>query len=121
LGGGGADVLPGARKLFDVNVAWLSAILVLAGVNCCGGSARRLSTLLLIIIFIGLTWCILLMERSGARTEATHRTVAPVWPLQRERWPAWERSHDMPLAGGLVPVLLFLILFGGQQRGCCVR
>ena len=48
-----------ARKLSDANVAWLSAILVLGSELLWRFSVSGLSTMLLLIIFIGLIWCIL--------------------------------------------------------------
>ena len=48
-----------ARKLFDTNVAWLSAILVLGCELLWRFSVSGLSTMLLMIIFFGLIWCIL--------------------------------------------------------------
>jgi len=107
-----------ARKLFDTNVAWLSAILVLGCDLLWRFSVSGLSTMLLMIIFIGLTWCILYLE------EAANDPQAPLgWLL------------GLAIAAGVVtgagaltryafgwliiPVIVFLILFGGPRRAFC--
>ena len=51
-----------ARKLFDAGVAWLSAILMLGCELLWRFSVSGLSTMLLMVIFLGLTWCLLQIE-----------------------------------------------------------
>ena len=51
-----------ARKLFDSGVAWLSALLVLGCELLWRFSVSGLSTMLLMMIFLGLTWCMLRIE-----------------------------------------------------------
>ena len=51
-----------ARKLFDANVAWLSALLTLGCELLWRFSVSGLSTMLLLVIFLGLTWCLLRIE-----------------------------------------------------------
>jgi 4-amino-4-deoxy-L-arabinose transferase-like glycosyltransferase len=73
---------------------------------------------LLIIIFIGLTWCILLMEEAAREPKPligrllglaiATGAVAGVGALTRYAF-GWV----------IVPVVLFLILFGGQRRVLC--
>ena len=65
-----------ARKLFDVNVAWLSALLTIGCELLWRFSMSGLSTLLLMVIFLGLTWCVLRIEEMGARTAAAHDLAA---------------------------------------------
>jgi len=55
-----------AKNLFDSNVAWLSAILTLGSELLWRFSTSGLSTLLLLVIFLGLTLLLLEIER-GAR------------------------------------------------------
>lgn len=52
-----------ARRLFDLGVAWLSAILLLGTELLWRFSVSGLSTMLLTLIFIGLTWCLVLLEQ----------------------------------------------------------
>jgi 4-amino-4-deoxy-L-arabinose transferase-like glycosyltransferase len=104
-----------ARRLFDSGVAWLSAGLLLGMELLWRFSVSGLSTMLLIVIFLGLAWCVVLLE-------------------EETRVPRWGPHGVLILAGltgamvglgGLtrysfgwliIPVLAFLILFGGQRR-----
>jgi hypothetical protein len=104
-----------ARRLFDPAVAWLSAGLLLGAELLWRFSVSGLSTMLLLVIFLGLAWCVVLLE-------------------QEARTPKWGASGLLVLAGltgamtglgGLtrysfgwliIPVLAFVILFGGQRR-----
>ena len=104
-----------ARHLFDARVAWLSGGLLLGTELFWRFSVSGLSTILLVLIFVALTWCLALFERET-------------------REPRWGVAGISVLAGlsGVVvgvgaltrysfgwlilPVLLFLILFGGRQR-----
>ena len=107
-----------ARKLFDASIAWLSAILVLGCELLWRFSVSGLSTMLLMIIFIGLTWCILRIEEA-ARDPQPHSgrllglviaagVMAGVGTLTRYAF-GWL----------IIPVALFLIFFGGQRRVVC--
>lgn len=104
-----------AQKLFDAHVAWLSAFLVLGCELLWRFSVSGLSTILLLIIFIALTWCILRIEE-----------------MARDPEPPAGRLLGLAIAAGVVtgvgaltryafgwviiPVTLFLIFFGGQRR-----
>jgi hypothetical protein len=102
------------KKLFDSNVAWLSAVLVLGCEMLWRFSASGLSTMLLLVIFLGLTLLLLEIERCG-----------------REPVPPAGRLLGLAVAAGLltgigaltryafgwtiIPVLLFLVLFSGPK------
>jgi hypothetical protein len=104
-----------ALKLFDQNVAWLSALLVLGCETLWKFSASGLSTMLLLVIFLGLAWCVLKIE-----------------VIARESQPRFNHLLGLALAAGgfvgvgaltryafgwaIIPVAVFLILFGGQRR-----
>lgn len=108
-----------ARELFDTSVAWLSAILVLGCDLLWRFSVAGLSTMLLIIIFLGLTWCLLKIEQAA-----------------RAPKPQFGRLLSLAIVAGLVtgigaltryafgwviiPVALFLIFFGGSRRVICM-
>jgi Dolichyl-phosphate-mannose-protein mannosyltransferase len=107
-----------ARRLFDNSVAWLSAILVLGCELLWRFSVSGLSTMLLIIIFFGLTWCVLRIEEAARDPESSLGRllglaiaaggVAGVGALTRYAF-GWV----------IIPVTVFLILFGGPRRGVC--
>jgi len=104
-----------ARQLFDPGVAWLSAVLLLGCEHLWSFSASGLPTMLLMIIFLGLVWCLMGIEREAR---------APRWP----GWalPALAAGAGLLVALGmltrysfgwlLLPVLVFLILFTGAHR-----
>jgi hypothetical protein len=104
-----------ARKLFDNNVAWLSAILTLWCELLWRFSTSGLSTMLLLLIFLGLVWCIVQIEEAARAAEprankllilaATAGTLVGVGALTRYAF-GW----------AIIPVAVFLILFGGQGR-----
>jgi len=104
-----------ARRLFDPGVAWLSGALLLGTELFWRFSMSGLSTMLMVLVFMGLIWCLVLFE-------------------QEVREPRWGAAGVVVLAGlvGVVvgvggltryafgwlilPVVLFLIISGGQQR-----
>src|SRR6266568_3863065 len=62
-----------ARRLFDAYVAWISA-LVLAGTDLFWRfSVSGLSTMLLVVIFLGLFWCLALMEQAAREGQRAGR------------------------------------------------
>ena len=104
-----------ARKLFDAAAAWLSALLVLGCALLWRFSASGLSTIFLMIIFLGLTWCILKIEELARE------------PQPRTEWLLALAAVAGLLAGAgaltryafgwvIIPVGLFLMLFGGPRR-----
>jgi 4-amino-4-deoxy-L-arabinose transferase-like glycosyltransferase len=104
-----------ARRLFDPGVAWLSAGLLLGTELLWRFSVSGLSTMLVMVVFLGLAWCVVLLE-------------------QEARAPRWGPLGILLLAGSagaavglggltrysfgwlIIPVLVFLVLFGGQRR-----
>ena len=104
-----------ARKLFDAGVAWLSAILMFGCELLWRFSVSGLSTMLLLVIFLGLTRCLLKIEE-----------------MAREPQPRLNRLLGLTVAAGvltgvgaltryafgwtIVPVVVFLILFSGQKK-----
>src|SRR5436190_8938423 len=103
------------RRMFDSGVAWVSSLLLLGSELFWRFSVSGLSTMLLLLIFMALVWCLTVLEKEI-------------------REPKWGRAGIWILAGfcGLivgvgsltrysfgwliVPALSFFILFGGRQR-----
>ncbi|MBI3849863.1 MAG: glycosyltransferase family 39 protein [Verrucomicrobia bacterium] len=104
-----------ARRLFDATVAWLSATVFLLTETFWRFSASGLSTMLLLLIFLGLVWCLALLEqgaREGTRSERALVTLAAlagalvgVGALTRYSF-GWL----------MIPVFVFLLSFFGQRR-----
>jgi hypothetical protein len=104
-----------ARRLFDARVAWLSAGLLLGSELFWRFSVSGLSTMLLILIFLGLAWCLVLFEQ-----EAREPKRGPTWLLVLAAL-----AGLMVGLGGMtryafawliLPVMVFLVLFSGKQR-----
>jgi len=105
-----------ARKLFDNLAAWLAAGLMLGSDLLWRFSVSGQSTLLLLLIFLGLVWSLL-------KTEEAARLELP----GPRRLFAFAATAGLLLGLGtltrfsfgwlLVPVIIFLMLFGGARRG----
>jgi 4-amino-4-deoxy-L-arabinose transferase-like glycosyltransferase len=104
-----------ARKLFDAGVAWLSAILMIGCELLWRFSVSGLSTMLLLVIFLGLTWCILKIEEIARE------------PQPRAHWLLGLAVMAGVLTGvgaltryafgwTIIPVVAFLVLFSGQKK-----
>jgi 4-amino-4-deoxy-L-arabinose transferase-like glycosyltransferase len=105
-----------ARKLFDLTVAWMSALLVFGSELLWQFSVSGLSTLLLLVIFLGLVRCVLKIEAEARE------------PLPRANWLLGLSALAGALAGAgaltryafgwvIIPVVIFLGFFGGPRRG----
>ena len=105
-----------ARKLFDPEVAWLSASLVLGCEMLWKFSVAGLSTILLLVIFLGLVRLLLRLEEAG-------RAAGPAVKL------LFKLAFLVGMVAGLgaltryafgavvLPLALFIGLFGGRERG----
>jgi len=104
-----------AQRLFDPSVAWLTGILLLGSELLWRFSVSGLSTMLLMLLFVGLAWCVVLVEGEV-------------------REPKWRKAGVFFFAAGaglmvalgmltrysfgwlIVPVGIYLVLFGGPRR-----
>jgi hypothetical protein len=104
-----------ARRLFDAPVAWLSGVLLLGGELYWRFTVSGLPTILLLLIFTGLAWCLALLE-------------------EESRQPKWGPNGAFLLAGAIgalvglggltrygfgwliLPVVTFLILFANPRQ-----
>jgi hypothetical protein len=104
-----------ARKLFDPGVAWLSAILMIGCELLWRFSVSGLSTMLLLVIFLGLTRCILKIEEiaSEPQPRANRLLVLVVAAGVLTGVGALTRYA---FGWMIVPVVMFLILFSGQKK-----
>lgn len=66
-----------ARRLFDQSVAWMSFALVVASELLWRFSVSGLSTMLLLVIFLGLVWCLVWIESEEREPVWSHR--AQIW------------------------------------------
>ena len=65
-----------ARRLFDASVAWMSAGLMLGCEIMWRFATSGLSTVLLLLIFLGLVWCVVLFESEAREPKAGPRRLA---------------------------------------------
>lgn len=104
-----------ARRLFDSSVAWMSYVLVLFCELLWQFSVSGLSTLLLMVIFMGLIWCLVWIESEERE---------PVWGHRAQTWLAVAIGLLMGIGmltrysfGWLIiPVLIFLGIFCAIRR-----
>ena len=103
------------KKLFDASVARLAAILTFGCAVLWRFSASGLSTMLLLLIFLGLVWCILKIEEFARDAEpdgililffsVVAGILTGIGGLTRYSF-GWT----------IIPVALFLILFSGSRK-----
>jgi hypothetical protein len=139
-----------AKKLFDANVAWLSAILVLGCELLWRFSVSGLSTLFLLVIFLGLAWCLLKIQETIRQEDGLLRSedliILGKGGVEKQRINLgeaesvrqslilillkrqiiWAALSGILVGVGaltryafgwtIIPVALFLFLFGGQRR-----
>ena len=105
-----------ARRMFDIAVAWTSAGVLLGAELLWRFSSSGLSTMLLLLIFMGLVWCLTLLE---SEVEEPRRKPAAVFALAAA-------AGVLVGVGGLtryafawliIPTLLFFILLPDRRRG----
>lgn len=104
-----------ARRLFDPNVAWLSGILLLGCEVLWRFSVSGLSTMLLMLIFVGLVWCLVLLEQEGREPKGGSGRLL-----------AFAAGTGLLLGLGMltrysfgwliIPLVIYLILFGGPRK-----
>jgi 4-amino-4-deoxy-L-arabinose transferase-like glycosyltransferase len=105
-----------ARKLFDPTLAWISALLVLGSELLWRFSVSGLSTMLLLVIFLGLAWCVLKIEAAASEIQPRPRRLLGLAVLAGLLVGVGALTR-YAFGWTIIPVIVFLILFGGQQRG----
>ena len=104
-----------ARKLFDLNVAWLSALLTLGCELLWRFSVSGLSTMLLMVIFLGLMWCVLRIEEMGREPQSRATRLLGL-ALAAGVLTGVGALTRYAFGWTIIPVVLFLLFFSGQQR-----
>jgi hypothetical protein len=104
-----------ARRLFDVQVAWLSAILLACTELLWKFSVSGLSTMLLLVIFMGLVWTLMRIEQ-GAREPAPRARRLLLFAVVAGLLLGVGTLTRYSFGMLVVPVLLFVVLAGGQRR-----
>jgi len=105
-----------ARRLFDVNVAWLSAILTVGCELLWRFSVSGLSTMLLLLIFLGLTWCMMRIEEMG-REPQPRGTGLLALALAAGVLTGTGALTRYAFGWTIIPVVVFLFFFSGPRRG----
>jgi hypothetical protein len=104
-----------ARRLFDQAVAWLTYVLIIGSEFLWRFSTTGLSTMLLLVIFLSLIWCLVWIENEERD---------PVWSHRAQTWLAMAIGLLLGLGMMtrysfgwlLVPVLVYLVLVCALRR-----
>ncbi len=103
------------RKLFDPGVAWLSAAILFGCELLWRFSVSGLSTMLLLLIFTGLVWCLVLIEEEVREPK---RGVGRLILLAAAAGLLVGLGMLTRYAFGwvIIPVVVFFLVFAGQRR-----
>lgn len=104
-----------ARKMFDATVAWISALLVFGCDVLWRFSISGLSTMLLLLIFLGLFWLVLKIEEAARETQPNANKLFALAAAAGLAVGLGALTR-YSFGGLIIPLLVFLILFGGQRR-----
>lgn len=104
-----------ARRLFDSSVAWLSALVLLGTELFWRISISGVPTMLLLLLFTGLVWLLVLLE-AEAREPRGGPTRLLVLAFLAGLIAGMGAMTRYSFGWLIVPMLVFLILFGGKRR-----
>jgi hypothetical protein len=104
-----------AERLFDRPVAWMSVALLLGNELLWRFSVSGLSTMLLLLIFMGLVGCLLLLDRE-LREPKWRPGVLPLLAAVAGVLVGLGALTRYSFGWLIIPVLGFLILFSGPRR-----
>jgi Ca2+/Na+ antiporter len=104
-----------ARRLFDWAVAWLSALLVLGTELFWQFSLSGLPTMLLLVLFTGLVWLLVVLEHE-AREPGARANRLVVLALGAGLLLGLGALTRYSFGWLVVPVVAFLLWFGGERR-----
>lgn len=104
-----------ARKLFDEKIAQLAALLTLGCDLLWHFSASGLSTMLLLLIFLGLVWCMMKIEENVREGEPdTVRILC--WSIAVGLLTGVGMLTRYSFGWVIIPVAGFLVLFSGPKK-----
>jgi hypothetical protein len=103
-----------ARRLFDSAVAWTAAGVLLGTELLWRFSTSGLSTMLLLLIFMGLVWCLTLLE-AEAREPRWRPSMLPVLAATAGVLLGMGTLTRYSFGWLVLPVLTFLVLFSGTR------
>jgi Dolichyl-phosphate-mannose-protein mannosyltransferase len=104
-----------AKRILDAPTAWLAAILTLGAEVLWRFSVSGLSTLLLLVIFLGLVWCLVKMEELG-RTAAAPTQNFFTLAIMAGVLIGVGMLTRYAFGWIIVPTVVFIALFGGARR-----
>ncbi len=104
-----------AKKLFDGQAAWLAALLTLGSDLLWKFSVSGLSTLLVLVIFLGLIWLLVKVEELG-RAELPDPRRLFILVITIGLLTGLGMLTRYSFGWLIVPVVVFLTLFGGARR-----
>ncbi|MDB6121608.1 MAG: hypothetical protein JWQ71_601 [Pedosphaera sp.] len=104
-----------ARSLFDNSVAWASAGIFLATDVFWRFSISGLSTMLIVLIFLVLAWCLVVLERRAREGKASQPILIVLTAVIGVLIGLGALTR-YSFGWLILPVLFFLILFLGQHR-----
>ena len=104
-----------ARRLFDMAVAWTSAIFVLGCDLLWRFSSSGLSTILIILIFMVVVWCLVALEQELREPKRGRRALV-LMTVALGLLVGLGGMTRYAFGWMILPVLVFLILYAGQHR-----
>jgi hypothetical protein len=104
-----------AKRLFDERVAWLSLVLILGCQLLWRFSVSGLSTMLLLLDFLALAWCILKAEELGREPEVDTMQIL-FWAAVAGILTGFGALTRYSFGWTIVPVVVFLLLFSGPGK-----
>jgi Dolichyl-phosphate-mannose-protein mannosyltransferase len=104
-----------AQKVFDAPTAWLAALLMLGLDTLWKFSVSGQSTLLLLVIFLSLAWCLVKLEANG-RSENPNANINFLLAVVAGLLTALGMLTRYSFGWLIVPVIIFVGQFGGARR-----
>jgi 4-amino-4-deoxy-L-arabinose transferase-like glycosyltransferase len=106
-----------ARRLFDREAAWVSAIIFAGTELYWKFSVSGLSTMWLVVVFLSLVWCLVALEERGRREVAPSPAGSLALAAGAGCLAGLGGLSRYSFAWMILPVLLFIRLFVNRHRG----